>query len=120
MAVRRVTSTLLVSDVAARATCYRLQGFQTLSTDEPKCLVAEPTYTGLMLLGRHYARPSMPTAAVAELEKGAGLYVWVDSLADVVAPVGTVLGEIETDYGTRERYVSEEGGLVACAEKIAA
>jgi hypothetical protein len=122
MAARRVTSMLLVSDVAARVACYRKQGFQALSTDEPECvgLIAEATHTGLMLLGRDYARRTMPTAAVAALEKGAGLYIWVDSLADVAAPVGVVLSEIETDYGMRERYVSEEGGLVAYAEKIEA
>jgi hypothetical protein len=54
---------------------------------------------------------------VAELRKGAGLYIWVDSLDEIV-PSGVVLGEVETDYGTRERYVREEGGLVAYAEQL--
>jgi hypothetical protein len=60
----------------------------------------------------------MPAPAVAELRKGAGLYIWVDALAGI-ASNGTVLGEVETDYGTRERYVREEGGVVAYAEQLA-
>jgi hypothetical protein len=81
-------------------------------------LVADATHTGLMLLGAGYASRSMPAGAVAELQRGAGLYIWVDSLADIVHR-GVVIGEVETDYGTRERYVREPDGLVAYAETLA-
>lgn len=120
MAPRRVTSMLLVSDVEGCAAAYQRQGFRALPTEEPECigLVADASRTGLMLLGRGYATRSMPAGAVAELEKGAGLYIWVDSLAEVESR-GVLLGEIETDYGMRERYVREDGSLVAYAEKIA-
>jgi hypothetical protein len=118
---RRVTPMLLVSDVDTTVAFYLRQGFTALPTDEPECvgLMMGATQTGLMLLGRSYAARSMPASAVAELEKGAGLYIWVDSLGEI-APGGVVLGEIETDYGMRERYVREDGSLVAYAEKIAA
>lgn len=120
MAARRVTSMLLVSDVRATVARYERHGFRALPTEEPECvgLVADTTRTGLLVLGRGYAARSMPAGAVAELEKGAGLYIWVDSLADVV-PAGVMLGEIETDYGMRERYVREDTSLVAYAERIA-
>lgn len=110
---------LLVDDVAATAAHYERQGLRALASDEPECvgLVAEATGTGLILLGPTYAGRSLPAGAVAELRKGAGLYVWVDSLADV-APAGVLLGEVETSHGTRERYVREPGGLVAYAERL--
>ena len=119
MAARKVTPMRLVSDVAATVAAYEQQGFRVLPTDEPGCvgLMADATRTGLMLLGRDYADRSMPAEAVAELGAGTGLYIWVDSLADV-ASTGAVLGEVATDYGTRERYVREDSGLVAYAEPI--
>lgn len=109
----------LVSDVAATVAVYEHQGFRALPTDEPGCvgLMADASRTVLMLLGRDYADRSMPAEAVAELGAGTGLYIWVDSLADV-ASSGTVLGEMTTAYGTRERYVREDSGLVAYAETI--
>jgi hypothetical protein len=111
---------LLVADVAATVAHYQRQGFRALATDEPECvgLVADATGTGLMLLGAGYASRSMPAGAVAELQRGAGLYIWVDSLAEA-ASAGAVLGEVETGYGMRERYVREAGGLVAYAERLA-
>jgi hypothetical protein len=120
MPARRVTPMLLVADVAATVAHYERQGLRALATDEPECvgLIADATGTGLMLLGAAYAARSMPAGAVAELRRRAGLYIWVDSLADV-AHLGAVLGEVETDYGTRERYVREAGGLVAYAEPLA-
>jgi hypothetical protein len=110
---------LLVDDVAATAARYEHQGFRRLASDEPECvgLVADRTGTGLMLLGRTYAAQSMPAAAVGELEKGAGLYVWVDRLADVTS-TGMVLGEVETHYGVRERCVRDPGGLFVYAERL--
>lgn len=109
----------LVSDVAATVALYEQQGFRALPTDEPECvgLMADATRTGLLLLGHGYAGRSMPAEAVAELGAGTGLYIWVDSLADVAA-TGTLLGEVTTGYGTRERYMREDSGLVAYAETI--
>ena len=119
MAAKRVTSMLLVDDVAATVARFEQQGMQAFASDEPECvgLMAEATRTGLMVLGAGYAARSIPPGAVAELRKGAGLYIWVDSLDEIV-PSGVVLGEVETDYGTRERYVREDGGLVAYAEQL--
>lgn len=119
MPTRRVTPMLLVSDVPATVARYELQGFRALPTEEPECvgLVAEPTRTSMIVLGENFAGRTMPAAAVAELRKGAGLYVWVDALAEI-ALTGSVLGEVETDHGTRERYVREDGGLVAYAEQL--
>jgi hypothetical protein len=119
MAAKRVTSMLLVDDVAATVARFEQQGMQAFASDEPECvgLMAEATRTGLMVLGAGYAARSIPPGAVAELRKGAGLYIWVDSLDEIV-PSGVLLGEVETDYGTRERYVREEGGLVAYAEQL--
>jgi hypothetical protein len=119
MAARRVTPVRLVSDVAATVAVYEQQGFRALPTDEPGCvgLMADATRTGLMLLGRDYADRSMPAEAVAELGAGTGLYIWVDNLVDVESS-GTVLGEMTTAYGTRERFVREDSGLVAYAETI--
>lgn len=111
---------LLVSDVSATVARYELQGFRAYPTEEPDCvgLVAEATHTGMIVVGQDFAARTMPAAAVAELRKGAGLYIWVDALADVVS-TGSMLGEIATAYGTRERYVREDGGLVAYAERPA-
>lgn len=119
MAAKRVTSMLLVDYVAATVARFEQQGLQPLASDEPECigLVAEATHTGLVVLGVDYATRSMPPGAVDELKKGAGLYIWVDSL-DEVSDAGRVLGEIETAHGTRERYVREDGGLVAYAERL--
>ena len=119
MAAKRVTSMLLVNDVAATVARFEQHGMQALASEEPECigLMAEATRTGIMVLGAGFASRSMPPAAVAELRKGAGLYIWVDSL-DEIEPSGVVLGEVETDYGTRERYVREDGGLVAYAEQL--
>lgn len=118
MPARRVTSMLLGDDVVATAARYEGQGFCVRTTDEPECIgTAEATGTSLMLLGPAYAARSMPAGTVAELQRGAGLNVWVDSLADV-SPAG-LLGEVETRCGARERYVREAGGLVAYAEQLA-
>jgi hypothetical protein len=120
MPARKVTSMLLVDDVPATVAHYELQGFRALPTEEPGCvgLVAEATHTGMIVLGHDFAARTMPALAVAELRKGAGLYIWVDALAEI-ASTGSVLGEIETGHGTRERYVREDGGLVAYAEQLA-
>jgi hypothetical protein len=119
MSIRRVTPMLLVRDIHAAVARYELQGFKALPTEERECvgLIAEATKTGMMVLGENYATRTIPTAAVDELRKGAGLYVWVDALAGI-ASAGTVLGEVETSYGTRERYVREDGGLVGYAEQL--
>lgn len=119
MAAKRVTSMLLVTDVPATVARYELQGFRAFPTDEPECvgLVAEATHTGIIVLGQDFATRTMPALAVDELRKGAGLYIWVDSLGDVASD-GSMLGEIETGHGTRERYVREDGGLVAYAEQL--
>src|SRR5262245_37756307 len=120
MPAQRVTSMLLVSDVPATVAHYEQQGFRAFPTEEPECvgLIAEATHTGIIVLGQDFAARTMPAPAVAELRKGAGLHIWVDALAGITSN-GTVLGEVETDYGTRERYVREEGGVVAYAEQLA-
>ena len=120
MAVKRVTSMLLVSDVPATVVRYKQQGFRAFPTDEPDCvgLVAEATHTGIIVLGQTFATRTMPAGAVEELRKGVGVYIWVDSLGDV-ASNGSLLGEIETSHGTRERYMREDGGLVTYAEQLA-
>lgn len=120
MPAKRVTPMVMVSDVAATVAAYEQHGFQPIATGEPDCvgLVADATRTGLIVLGAGYASRSMPPAVVAELQRGAGLYIWVDRLADVMSS-GTELGELDTAYGTRERYVRQAGGLVAYAEQRA-
>jgi len=120
MPAKRLTPMVMVADVAATVAEYEQHGFRAIATGEPDCvgLVADATRTGLILLGAGYASRSMPPAAVAELQGGAGLYIWVDRLADVTSS-GTELGEIDTAYGTRERYVREASGLVAYAERLA-
>jgi hypothetical protein len=120
MPARRVTPMVMVSDVAATVAEYEQHGFKTIATGESDCvgLVADATGTGLIVLGAGYASRSMPAAAVAELQRGAGLYIWVDRLADVMA-AGAELGEMDTAYGTRERYVREASCLVAYAERLA-
>jgi hypothetical protein len=120
MTTRRVTPMLLVSDVPAAVARYELQGLKALPTEDPECvgLVAEATQTGMIVLGENYAARTMPSVAVDNLRKGPGLYIWVDALAGI-ASTGAVLGEVETSYGTRERYVREDSGLVAYAEQIA-
>lgn len=120
MSARRVTPMIMVADVATTVAEYERHGFKAIATGEPECvgLVADATGTGLIVLGSGYATRSMPAEALSELQRGTGLYVWVDRLADVM-PSGTELGETDTAYGTRERYVREASGLVAYAERLA-
>lgn len=120
MPAKRVTPMVMVADVAATVAEYERHGFSAITTGESECvgLVADATGTGLIVLGAGYASRSMPAEAVEALQDGTGLYIWVDRLADVMAS-GTELGETDTAYGTRERYVREASGLVAYAERLA-
>ena len=120
MPVKRVTPMVMVADVAATVAEYQQHGFKAIATGEPECvgLVADATGTGLIVLGSGYASRAMRPEAVAALQGGTGLYIWVDRLADVAAS-GKVLDEVETAHGTRERYVHEASGLVAYAQRLA-
>src|SRR5262245_32817847 len=101
MPAKRLTPMIMVADVAATVADYEQHGFTAIATGEAECvgLVADATRTGLIVLGAGYASRSMPPAAVSELQRGAGLYIWVDRLADVNSS-GIELGEMDTAYGT--------------------
>ncbi len=56
--------------------------------------------------------------AVDVLSDKGGLYVWVDDLIEV-GNDGEVLGEVQTGYGTHERFVKQDGRLIVYAQKSA-
>ncbi len=119
MTAKRITPMLLAEDVDASAAYYTRLGFTSRETEDKECLgLVSNDGTGIILLGDRYARSSMPTKAVDMLADKGGFYVWVDDLAEVRHDE-EILGEVQTDYGTHERFVKQNGRLIVYAQKSA-
>ena len=114
---KRVSSMLVTSDLAAAAALYEQLGFARVETDTPGCIGYLAGTTGVILVDRQFANGCWGAAAESFAERIIP-YIHVTSL-DAPSPASaTVLADVHTSYGTRERVLSTPSGPIVLAETM--